>query len=213
MPNLHVIYRREPGPDERWSAYSFPVSVYTGGATLPEARSRFREAAEFGVDGFAEYTLVEHLEQPLAEHAFIRSAVDRRSLDRQDAVALFTASHTVAAQADAFDHTAPRDSSGDAVVVACVATDTVRWVLEQMGEQDALSLCLALPGRMVWWTYLAQQFAEVPTTNPSESLLDAGIDLDATMSDFVRADSLGRRRDSHEQAETVEYRPGLLVAS
>lgn len=203
--------------------YSFPVSVYTGGSTLAEARARFREAAEFAVDNVDQYKLIEHIEQPLDEHSFVRAAVDRHSLDRQEAAKLFADSITVAAQAAAFRRAAPLTASGDAVVVACVASDTVRWVLNQMGEHDALSICLALPGRMVWWTYLAQQFAQLPEVNPTESLADAGIPLDATLSEFVRADAVKpsppRAANSHEGdddqdelGDNVEYRPGLLVA-
>lgn len=222
MADLHVIYRREPGLAEQWSVYSFPVSVYTGGSTLAEARAKFREAAEFGVDALDQYNLIEHIEQPLDEHSFVRAAVDRYSLDRQETARQFAGTITVAAQAAAFRQTAPRTASGDAVVVAGVASDTVRWVLDQMGEHDALSVCLALPGGMVWWTYLAQQHAELPAANPTESLADAGIQLDATLSEFMRADSVKpsppRTTDGHEGddydelGDNVEYRPGLLVA-
>ena len=220
MAVLNVVYRQEPGLAERWSVYSFPVSVYTGGATLAEARARFREAAEFGVDAFDEHQLIEHIEQPLDDHSFVRAAVDRNTLDRQEAAKAFAVSLSVSAQAAAFRRTAPLTASGDTVVVACVASDTVRWVLDQMGEHDALSICLALPGGMVWWTYLAQQHAELPETNPTESLADAGIRLDATLSEFIRADTAKRLsaaedhqggEDRDESDDNVEYRPGLLV--
>lgn len=77
MTNFHVVYRREPGPIEQWSVYSYPHSVYTGGATLAEARSRFREAAEFGVDDFECYRLVEHLEEPLDSGAYVRTVLEQ----------------------------------------------------------------------------------------------------------------------------------------
>lgn len=208
MPNLHVIHRREPGLAEQWSVYSFPESVYTGGSSPAEARSRFREAAEYGIDDFADHVLVEHIEEPLTERAFIRTAVDRHSLDRREAAKLFAGSLTLAEQAAAFDRDAPSAADGTAVVVACIPTDTVRWVLEQMGEKDALSICVAQPGDMVWWSYLAHQFAELPEHSSTESLADADLEVDATLSELIREGGNGE-----PGSDAVSYRPGLLISA
>lgn len=207
--HFHVIYRREPGDVESWVTYSYPLGVYATGATLDEAREQFREAAAFGVEDFTEYQLVEHIEEPLFEGAFIRTSIDRRTLDRHDAAKLFRATMDVGSQRSDFEVTAPLGGSGDSVVVAAIASDTVSWVLEQMGDHDALSVCVAGPGPMIWWSYLAGQYATLQA-GPAETLANGGLTRDSTLSELIRQKPGALQ---HEGGAGEGFQRGILVSA
>jgi predicted RNase H-like HicB family nuclease len=209
VTNFHVIYRQEPDRAGGWSTYSYPVGVYAAGATLDEAREQFREAAHFGVEDFDDYQLIEHIEEPLIEGAFIRTCIDRRTLDRHDAAKLFRTTMDVATQRADFEGTAPLGGSGDAVVVAAIASDKVSWVLEQMGDHDALSVCVAGPGPMIWWSYLAGQYATIQA-GPAETLANGGLTTDSTLSELIRQKPGVRK---HDGRAGEGFQRGILVSA
>lgn len=199
MSNLHVIYRRDRVSDgEQWGTYSHPHGIYTAAATLVEARAEFREAARFslGADEFDQAALLEHLEQPVPglDGVFIRTAIDRPTLDRDAASATMQRALTDPAQRARLEERSPLAASGDIVIVACVPTDTLGWVLGQMGPSDALVVCAQISDVGMWWSFLAGERAVVDIET-TETLADADLGFEATISDLMRDDatSSGRR--------------------
>lgn len=208
MTNLHVIYRLEervsPGVPERWSTYSYPVSIYVGGSNLAEARAEFREALDDMSDLLDEqYELVEHLERPLVDGAYIRIAIDRSNLDRAETAQRFESALGDLKQRRDFSARAPLSASGDTVVVACVGRDKVGWLMEQMNEHDSLVICIATGTPLVWWTWLAGRQATINEKDRG-TLDDAGLTAESTVSDFVMGGS---------SAKKVGHSPGLLIAA
>jgi hypothetical protein len=128
---------------EQWVTYSYPVSIYVAATTLDEARAEFSAALDDMAEVLDErYELVEHLEQPLIEGIYIRTAADRHSGDRSETALRFEATLADAAQRKDFTSSAPISATGD-VVVACVGSDTVGWLTEQMNEYDSLVVSLS----------------------------------------------------------------------
>lgn len=201
MTSLHVVYRvDDPGTaTEQWASYSFPHSIYVSGSTLDEVRTEFRSAAAFALPDLDIHTAVEHVERPLAPGAYIRTAVDRRTLDRDDVAQTMRNSLQVVGQWKDFQAKAPASSTGDTVMIACVPEDRLGWVFEQMVDEDGLGLCAAGPvtgvGRFVWWSYIFGPKADVGYESTTESLADAGLTADSSVAEFMRvsASSTGRR--------------------
>lgn len=202
--NLHVVYRvHDQGLiTEDWATYSFPHGIYMAGSSLDEARSELHEAAVdlLGEDVYNRTNIVEHIERPMYDGVYLRIAVDQRSLDREDAAramrgSLSSGSTEAIANRVDLDKRLPAAASGDLIIVACVPTDTIRWILDQMAEQDVLGVCLAGPavgrGRLVSWSYLIREGADLDATQWSnaESLSDADLTIDATISDLIRANN------------------------
>lgn len=192
MTNLHVVYRvDDPGSaDEQWSSYSFPHGIYVAGATLDEVRAEFREAA-VALPNFDTLTIREHLERPLVRGAYIRVAVDRHMLDRDETAALMRRSVAVADQRDDFLSTLPAAATGDGVMIACQATDQLSWVLEQMSDHDTVGVCASGPsthaGGFIWWSFIVGQHATRVGDKPLESLASGGLTRDSTVVEFMRA--------------------------
>ncbi len=71
--------------------------------------------------------ILEHLEEPLSgvEGVFVRVALDRQQLDRQQVVEALREGLTVPEQLADFEETALIAATGDVVVVACLPTDRV----------------------------------------------------------------------------------------
>jgi hypothetical protein len=193
---INVVYREEPdtGSTPKWSAYSYPVGVYASGSSLEHVRDQFAEAAAFHLqaDDLDAVELYEHIERPLGtiDGVFMRVAIDRRTLDREDAARAMRASLSVLQQRDEFIERAYVAATGDVVVVACLPADLMTWVFDQMGPYDALQVCVAGPGRIVWWNALmhhkatgVEAVADSPTTG------ELGLSsATATVSDFIRSD-------------------------
>lgn len=208
MTNLHVIYRLEervsPGVPERWSTYSYPVSIYVGGSNLAQARAEFREALDDMSDLLDDqYELVEHLERPLVDGAYVRTAIDRSNLDRAETAQRFESTLGDLKQRRDFAARAPLSASGDTVVVACVGRDKVGWLMEQMNEHDSLVICLATGTPLVWWTWLAGHEATINEKDRG-TLDDAGLTAESIVSDFVMSGSAAKK---------VGHSPGLLIAA
>lgn len=128
-----------------------------GGTALGQVRAEFLDALRFHVDDeeLGGISLFEHVETFLVENVYIRVAVDRRTLDRDAAVAAVRRSFTVAHQRADFTESALVAATGDAVIVACTPADRLGWLFEQMGTHDALQICVAGPGELVWWSVIA----------------------------------------------------------
>jgi hypothetical protein len=194
MTDLHVIYRLEqpakPGEPEHWATYSYPIPIYVSGTNIESVRSAFREAVEFAFgEDTQEYQLVEHLERPLVDGAYVRTAVDRRYLDRAQTAQAFERTLSDRAQRTDFARTAPMSGSGDTVVVAVTGNDRLGWLMEQMNDHDSLVVCLLGPGDMVWWSYIAGQHAELANLRTGSTLADDGLDADSTVSELITKDS------------------------
>ncbi|GAA1202276.1 hypothetical protein [Pseudonocardia alaniniphila] len=200
MSNLHVIYRQDEGEggSEEWSAYSYPHSIYAAGLSVDEARAEFREAAKFALGDLDQITLVEHIERPLVPGAYIRVAVDRRMLDRDETAKVMGTSLKYSHQLKDFEVTMPLAATGDAVVIACVPSDQLGWIFEQMNDYDAVAVCALGPtvGNMqsAWWSYLAGPEAIVPGDRPQQSLAAGGLSSKSTISDFMRANATATGR-------------------
>lgn len=199
--HLHVVYRvHDPATrNEQWSSYSFPFGVYVEGSSLDQVRSEFRVAATELPPDVRELTVIEHLEQPLVPGAYIRVAVDRRTLDRDDTARDLRSSLTVPAQFDDFRDTMPTAATGDAVMIACVPDDTLGWVFEQMTDHDAVGVCAQGPesgaSQLVWWSFLVGGAADEVDPTALETLASAGLSAGSTVAEFMRVDSAptGRR--------------------
>lgn len=161
------------------------------GATLDEVRSEFHSAAAFARPDLDELTVIEHLERPLAPGAYIRTAVDRRTLDRDRTARLMRASLQVVDHWRDFQSKIPEAATGDAIVIACVPDDRMRWISEQMSDHDTIGLCAPGPsagaGQFIWWSFILGQHAAAASIQAVESLADAGLSDDSTVSEFMRA--------------------------
>lgn len=183
---LHVVYRHV-GPSS-WEAYSRPVSIHTDGRTLEQARDNFAVAAgfHFGED-WPQVVLAEHIERPVADGVFVRTAVDRRTLDRDRVLDVFKASLTIPAQLEQLQTSGvPVASTGDVIFVACVDSDRLSWLIAQLGRADAFQVACLRGERTVWWMPLATPEAELG--GESETLADAGLSSEsATVADLIKA--------------------------
>jgi hypothetical protein len=194
VTDFHVIYRLTRRVDhdepEQWATYSYPIGIYTSGTNIAGVRSAFREAFEFAFpDGEADdYNVIEHLERPLIDGAFVRTAIDQRYLDRAETAQVFEQNLTDHAQRADFVRKAPMSGTGDAVVVTVVGRDKLGWLMDQMNDHDSLVLCLLAPGGMVWWSWVAGQLAELQTRGTS-TLADDGLDRKSIVSDLITKDS------------------------
>lgn len=193
MSTLHAVYRVDDlgTPREQWSSYSFPLGVYVSGATLDEVRAEFRAAAAFAIAELDRLTVIEHLERPLVPGAYIRTAIDRRTLDRDATERAMRGSLQMVDQWRDFHDAMPSAATGDAVMIACVPDDRLSWVLEQMSEHDAIGLCALGPategGQLIWWSFLVGRLADARDLGRLEPLSSAGLDEGATVSEFMRA--------------------------
>ena len=202
MNDLHVVYRvDEPAtPREQWSTYSFPLGIYVTGTTLDEVRSELRAATAVALPNPDEFTVIEHLERPLAPGAYIRVAVDRRMLDRDATAALMRSSLQLVDQWRDFQDGVPPAATGDVVMIACVADDRLGWIFEQMSAHDAVGICAPGPaageGQFIWWSFILGQHAADAHSTHLESLAAAGLDVESSVSYFMRttASSTGRKR-------------------
>jgi hypothetical protein len=194
---LNVVYRLdEPGTgNEGWSSYSFPYGVYVSGSTLDEVSSEFRDAIA-AVPELEGAAVLEHTERPVPvlPGAYVRVAVDHHSLDREVAYRQIVSSLTVRPQRDEFIATAPLAATGDAVILACVSSDRLSWVFDQMDDHDGIGLCVAGPstagGSLLWWSFLIGLSSDRhDRTGDTETLQEAGLDGDSTVGDFMRATS------------------------
>ncbi len=200
MTNLHVVYRvDDPGSaDEQWSSYSFPHGIYVSGTTLAEVRTEFREAAAEALPEFMDMALQEHLERPLVRGVYIRVAVDRHMLDRDTTADLMRRSVSIVDQREHLQATLPIAATGDAVVIACLATDKLRWVFEQMSDYDTVGVCASGPSvdedGLIWWSFIAGGHASNPGRKPLESLASAGLSSESTVGEFMRVNATATGR-------------------
>lgn len=191
MTNLHVVYRVDDpsSADEQWSSYSFPHGIYVAGATLDEVRAEFREAA-VTLPSFDALTIREHLERPLVRGAYIRVAVDRQMLDRDETAAMMRRSVSIMDQREDFLATLPVAVTGDAIMIACQATDQLGWVFEQMSDHDTVCVCASGPsteaGGFIWWSFIVGQHAARLGDKPLESLASGGLTSASTVVEFMR---------------------------
>ena len=192
MSNLHVVYRvDEPGTSrEQWSSYSFPYGIYVTGTTLDEARAEFRSAAAFAMPNLDELAVVEELVRQLSPGAYIRTAVDRRTLDRDATERTMRASLQRVDQWRNFQEALPPAATGDSVMVACVPDDRLSWIFQQMSDLDAFGLCALGPatdsGQFIWWSFLVGELAAT-TLDTVEPLAAAGLSGSSTVSEFMHA--------------------------
>lgn len=198
MSNLHVVYRVDHGDGaDDWSTYSYPHGIYVGGSTLDEVRAEFQAAAASTI-GREEITLVEHLERPLIPGAYVRIGLDRHMLDRDETAQAMRETLTVGLQRDDFQARMPLAATGDAVMIACVHSDRLRWVFGQMGDHDGIALCArgdaAGSHRPVWWSFIAGPRAVVPGGRPTESIAAAGLTADSTVIEFMNVNETATGR-------------------
>ena len=171
MSTLHAVFRSQGGS---WEAYSAPVSVYAGGRTREQAREEFREAAEFHFgDAWPDVDVVEHIERAVSPGVFARTAIDRRSLDRQDGERVLRASLSVPHQVRQIQESAVA-TTGDHVFVVCVPVDRLDWVTSQITSRDSVQVCVASPRGLLWWTTLSGVEA-AGSRDGTESLGDLGL--------------------------------------
>ncbi|MGQ0779387.1 MAG: hypothetical protein ACT4NY_34060 [Pseudonocardiales bacterium] len=190
--NVHVIYREAVAVQADvpcWTSYSYPDSIYAAGLSLEQMRTEFLDAARFHVNDveLRGVSLFEHVETPLVEGVYVRVAVDRRTLDRDAAVAAVRRSFTVAHQLADFTKSALVAATGDAVIVACTPADRLGWLFEQMGPHDALQICVVSPGGLVWWSAVAHLDAFVsPSVASQPTIADLGLNDSSTVADLMR---------------------------
>jgi hypothetical protein len=200
--NLHVVYRAdELATGRQWSCYSFPESIYAGGPDLPGLRKEFKELAisTLGPAAFKRRNLIEHEERAMYRGVYGRVAHDAHLKERTDLIKNFSV--TMVSGDQAMPHrlelarVLPVSASGDRIVIACRPDDTIRWVLEQTGPQDAVAVCMTGPtfpsaGIFLPWTTLLREEVELDAEARAgvESLADAGLGLDSTISNLIMAD-------------------------
>lgn len=182
---------------EDWAAYSFPEAVFAGGSRLSSLRGEVRTMASDLVG--SSVVLREHIERPCGAGLYVRSALDDREPERSDVVDAMRSMVDVGRQRDHLAEQLPLAVSGDAVLVACLPEDTIRWVLEQMDPQDTVAVCTVGPlldtGRFVYWNYLVREGADREGREDSEeSIAEAGLSIDSPISEFVRSTITAGRR-------------------
>lgn len=183
---LHVVYREERTSDGQtsWYSYSYPDGVYAASESLSDLREQFRDVLSSSVGTGVALTLVEHVERAVAPGVFVRVAVDRETLDREYVASSLRVS---------FDQPAHRPdigqfitSGGDAVVVCCLAADPLAWVFEQMSDEDAVYVAMAVSEIGVCHSAIAGPGA-VPPLQVGETLGDLGFDASSTVGEFLTA--------------------------
>ncbi|MGH3886397.1 MAG: hypothetical protein ACRDSZ_07475 [Pseudonocardiaceae bacterium] len=189
--NVHVVYREAltvQAEAPRWTTYAYPDSIYVTGPSLGQVRAEFLHAARFHFDDeeLGGISLFEHVETLLFEGAYVRVAVDQHTRDREAAVAAVRHSFTVARQLEDFTESALVAATGDAVIVACTPADRLGWLFEQMGPHDALQICVAGPGELVWWSAIAHLNALGPPSVASQpTIADLGLNDSSAVADLM----------------------------
>jgi hypothetical protein len=156
-------------------------------AALLEKRE-FLNAARFHFNGeeLGGVRLFEHVETLLVGGAYARVAVDQHTRERAAAVAAVRRSFTVAHRLEDFTDSALVAATGDAVIVACVPADRLGWLFEQIGPHDALQICVAGPGELVWWSAIAHIDALGPPPVASQpTSADLGLYDSSTVADLM----------------------------
>lgn len=183
----HVVYREEPGSDGQtaWYTYGYPDPVYAVGSSLEDLRSQVREARSWTEDVAPFSEVVEHVERSATPHVFLRVALDDSVRDREY---LESALRAAFEQPDGHrpDLATFLTASGDAAVVCCVAGDLLAWVLEQMGDEDVLSVAMAVSHIGVCGSALAGPRA-LPQPEQGEPLAHLGLDETSTVGEFLTA--------------------------
>lgn len=183
----HVHLRLPRSGDHPWRA----------GASLEQVRAAFLNAARFHFDDeeLGGVGLVEHGETLLVGGVYVRVAVDQHTLGRDAAVAAVRRSFTVASRLEDFTDSALVAATGDAVIVACVPADRLGWLFEQMGPHDALQICVAGSGELVWWSAIAHLDALGPPSLASQpTIADLGLDGSSTVADLMRLKAVSDHR-------------------
>lgn len=205
MNTFHVVYRSyDQGPEEpKWAVYSFPAGVYIDEESLTAARTEFHEAAWdlFG-STLRSVPILEHLEHLACEDVYLRVAVDRHSVDRHDVARAFSGwlrgGPDAAQRRQQFRAQAPRSASGDWIVVACVARDSISWLIEQMDPHDAIAVCatgaLTADRLQLPWTFLVRDqdsSLEPPAVEGIARLSEWGLDVNSTVGELLAQDRGG----------------------
>lgn len=184
MSDLHAIFR-QTAPDH-WEAYSRPVSIHAAGPTWDQARDEFLRAAEFHFDDdWPEVSIVHHIEREAVPGVWVRTALDRYSMQREHVADALRHSLSIDDQLRYTLASALESSTGDIVFVCCVPGDRLSWVSDQLARTDAFQVAARLQGQMYWWMPLAAA-ASTKATEDSETLLEAGLTgPEATVADLV----------------------------
>lgn len=134
---------------------------------------------------------------------YVRTAVDRHTLDRENTARLFRNSLNVPSQREHLRSGAAEASTGDVVFVCCLASDRLDWVIGQLAGTDSLQVCVSVAGDMLWWTTLAAPNSTY-SEEESETLGEAGLTGDAaTIADLIRSESQ-RHKSARQKAAAAQ---------
>lgn len=211
MRGLHVIYRQQEGTDRRWEAripaetgvcHGMGVGAddghrgvaAAGGASLTAvltaARRRVGHEDKTGPGAVSRPArVVEHVEHAVARGVYLRQAFDEES-DGRDRVARLIRACITDRRVLSGLSAAAGGGPGELVVVACVPTDEVAWVLEQY-EHRPLVVATAVCNSRAWWNLLTDH-PHPERTAPPGSLGELGLlDPYATVADWMVAAPAG----------------------
>ncbi len=220
MTVQQAFFRKEV--DGTWAYRSMPHRVVGGGYdTSTKARRAYRGGLMLlqDTDNPAELPpVVEHMEVPVGPDVWVRTAKDDEAAEREEVAIRFNTIYSLdpsAMQNLARDAIA---STGDAVVVAVLPTDTVHFVLNQMSDNDALYVVMTIddlaPNMSACWVMmLGGSRAEVTSLRPTETLGDAHIDGTSTMLDLQRQSGWKEARETLAAGRSIPDSPEALYSA
>lgn len=207
-----VIYSHDPAWDPAWGYRSHPIAAIGMADTLEQARQMFTEALDLALeeeDSTPE--VVEHLERRHPAGFWYRIQLGAGATERDYAAHIFL--NTWSSSAEQTDMppaliARTKTDIGEPIVIACLPTDTIRSVVQQLGEGESIAVILSMvnidQGYEATWISGVARGEATDLDYPAASLTEQGLSLDSTMAELMRSSI--ELRQHHKQ------QPLLVVA-
>lgn len=190
----HVIYSHDPGWDPAWGYRSFPIAAIGMADTLEQSRASFSEALDLALDeGESAPAVIEHLERRHPAGFWYRIQLGAGASERDYAAQIFL--NTWVNSVEKAD-TPPsmiartRTDIGEPIVIACLPTDTIGSVVDQLGTGESVAILLSMvnieEGYEATWVSGISRGAQPDPGRPSMSLPDQGLSLNSTIEQLMQ---------------------------
>lgn len=198
----HVIYSHDPDADPGWTYRSRPIACIGMADTLAAAREDFREALELALDDEQVPDVIEHLERPHPDEFWVRIRLGAGARERDYAAHIFL--NTWAQSGTRRDGPPPliarsRTDIGEPIVIACLPTDSIGSVVEQLNEGESCAVLLSSVNieegyEQTWISGIAVGPRE-DLDYPAASLDEQGLSLDSTMDELMVRSIAARQKN------------------
>lgn len=206
-----VIYSHDPGWKPAWGYRSHPIAAIGIADTLEQAREMFAEALDLALDeGESAPEVVEHLERRHPAGFWYRIQLGAGASERDYAAHIFlNAWSSSAERVDVPPALIARTKTdiGEPIVIACLPTDTIRSVVQQLGEGESIAVILSMVNvdkgyEATWISGIARGHA-ADLDFPAASLTEQGLTLDSTMSELMNRSIESRQRNEQQRLLVV----------